>query len=318
MEEQVYILHENDEWTAPLARQLDYHKIPYSLWHLDVGHLDLGTEPPPGVYFSRMSASSHTRDHRYAPELTAQVLGWLEAHNRVVLNGSGALRLELSKVLQHLSLNREAIKTPRTHAAVGKPQILEAAESFEGQPFIVKHNRAGKGLGVGLFRSLDALRDHLESIAYVPPVDGILLVQEYIVSPESYITRCEFVGGEFMYAVRVDTRDGFELCPADSCQVGDLYCPAGEAASLPSKFEILEDFSDPILSRYEKFLANNGIHVAGIEFIRDAHGAIYTYDVNTNTNYNREAEARSGQNGMDRVARYLGAQLAQACRTTTA
>lgn len=123
MKEQVYILHENVEWTAPLVRQLELHQIPYSLWHLDVGRVDLSAEPPPGIYFSRMSTSSHTRDHRYAPELTAQVLSWLEAHDRVVLNGSGALRLELSKALQHLHLNSEGIKTPRTQAAVGTQQI---------------------------------------------------------------------------------------------------------------------------------------------------------------------------------------------------
>jgi hypothetical protein len=31
-----------------------------------------------------MSASSHTRDHRYAAELTAAVLAWLERHGRQV------------------------------------------------------------------------------------------------------------------------------------------------------------------------------------------------------------------------------------------
>ena len=48
---------------------------------------------------------------------------------------------------------------------------------------------------------------------------------------------------------------------------------------------------------------------AGIEFIGNADGAIYTYDVNTNTNYNPDAEARAGRSGMDTLARYLGAEL---------
>jgi hypothetical protein len=49
---------------------------------------------------------------------------------------------------------------------------------------------------------------------------------------------------------------------------------------------------------YERFLAANGIGIAGIEVITDAQGPHYTYDVNTNTNYNPDAEARAGVFGM--------------------
>ena len=52
-----------------------------------------------------------------------------------------------------------------------------------------------------------------------PPVDGVALVQEYIAAPAPFITRAEFIGGRFLYAVRVDTSLGFELCPADACAV---------------------------------------------------------------------------------------------------
>jgi hypothetical protein len=50
--------------------------------------------------------------------------------------------------------------------------------------------------------------------------------------------------------------------------------------------------------RYEAFLAANDVGVAGIEFISDAAGTAYTYDVNTNTNCNPDAEARAGRSGM--------------------
>ena len=56
-------------------------------------------------------------------------------------------------------------------------------------------------------------------------------------------------------------------------------------------------------------IAANGIEVTGIEFIRDAQGRIYTYDVNTNTNYNTRAEARLGVSGMGRLADTLGREL---------
>lgn len=305
----IYVIHENTEWTMHLTRQLDALGLPYEEWFLDRGAVDLTLAPPAGVFYNRMSASSHTRDHRYAPELTGVVLTWLERHGRKIFNGSRALQLELSKVAQYMALNQLGIRTPHTIAAVGKERLPFAARTFEGQPFITKHNRAGKGLGVQLFQTIAALEQYLSGPDFEEPVDGITLLQQYIQAPEPSITRCEFIGGKFLYAVRVDTSQGFQLCPADACQIGDLFCPVGEEATVRPKFEIIEGFDDPIIQQYEAFLSANQIAVAGIEFIRNQHGEIYTYDVNTNTNYNSEAEAAAGRSGMGALARFLGAEL---------
>ena len=78
MKNKIYIIHENDEWIEPLRKELQNINAPFEEWHLgkrNVNHLD---KPPPGVFYNRMSASSHTRGHRYAPEYTAVVLNWLE------------------------------------------------------------------------------------------------------------------------------------------------------------------------------------------------------------------------------------------------
>ncbi|PLR97640.1 ATP-grasp domain-containing protein [Bacillus sp. T33-2] len=307
----IYIIHENSEWTIHLTKRLEELGLPFEEWHLDEGLLNLGQEPPEGIFYSRMSASSHTRGHRFAPEYTTQVLAWLEGHGRKVFNGSRPLELEISKVKQYLELNKHGVKTPQTIAAVGTAQILDAAREFDGKPFITKHNRAGKGLGVQLFYSVEALKEYVEGPDFEEPVDGITLIQEYIQSPESYITRCEFVGGKFVYAVKVDTSEGFELCPADACQIGDLFCPVGEEVEEKPKFQVIEGFSDPILEKYEKVLQANNIHVAGIEFIRNADGEIFTYDINTNTNYNSDAEAKAGKYGMLELAKFLGEKLKQ-------
>ena len=132
-------------------------------------------------------------------------------------------------------------------------------------------------------------------------------MQDYILAPQPFITRCEFVGAKFLYAVRVDTSSGFELCPADVCVPDDAFCPT-QAAPAP-QFQIIEDFSSPLVKQYERFLARNEISVAGIEFIVDAAGQDFTYDINTNTNYNPGAEAIAGRSGMAAIARYLGATL---------
>jgi glutathione synthase/RimK-type ligase-like ATP-grasp enzyme len=132
----IYVLHENDTWTAPLARRLEELGLPYETWHLDRGMVNLREVPPEGVFYNRMSASSHTRGHRYAPELTGVVLEWLEHHGRRVLNGSGALRLEINKMAQYAALEKLGIKTPKTVAAVGKDELLRAAEALGCVPFL--------------------------------------------------------------------------------------------------------------------------------------------------------------------------------------
>jgi hypothetical protein len=305
----VYIIHENSEWTIHLIKRLEELEVPHEEWHLDNGLLDLSKEPPEGIFYSRMSASSHTRGHRFAPEYTAQVLTWLEVHGRKVYNGTRALELEVSKVKQYIELKKHGVRTPRTIAAVGKNQIVEAAKSFEGRAFITKHNRAGKGLGVQLFQSIEALKEYVDGPSFEEPVDGVTLIQDYIQSPESYITRCEFVGGELVYAVRVDTSEGFELCPADACRIGDLFCPLGEEVEEKPKFQVIEGFNDPIIEKYKSVFEANNIDVAGIEFIRNEQGEIFTYDINTNTNYNSDAEARAGKFGMLQLAKFLGEEL---------
>lgn len=312
----IYIIHENEEWTRPLKGRLDELGLPYDDWFLDRGRVDLTEEPPQGIFYNRMSASSHTRGHQYAPELTASVISWLERNDREVINGGRAVELEVSKIKQYMALDRHRIQTPKTIATVGKEEMIEAAKSFEGSPFITKHNRAGKGLGVRLFHSIEALTEYIEGPEFEPSIDGITLIQQYIQAPEPYITRCEFIGGEFFYAVRVDTTEGFELCPADACVIDDLACPAGKEPSTriqesdQPKFQIIDDFTHPIIEKYEEFLVANDIQVAGIEFIRNEHdGEIYTYDVNTNTNYNSEAENATGQYGMLELAKYLGSKL---------
>ena len=309
----IYVLHENDAWVEPLRDALNERGLPFDEWFLDNGVVDFRESPPIGIFYNRMSASSHTRDHRYGPEYTAAVLTWLEEHGRRVLNPGAALRLEVSKIAQYAALNRYGIKTPSTIAAVGREALVSAARRME-PPFITKHNRAGKGLGVRLFQTSDAFADYVGSKSFEPSIDGVTLVQEYIESPEPFITRAEFIGGRFFYAVRVDTSSGFELCPADACRAEqeDAFCPTGDSAGVSGRFQILNGDEQPpedLLSAYEEFLKGSQIHIAGIEFIVDKNGDVWTYDVNTNTNYNSDAEAEAGRFGMGALAEYLGTEL---------
>ena len=123
----IHVIHENDAWVEPLRAAFAELGLPYAEWFLDQGVLDFSSAPPEGVFYNRMSASSHTRGHRYGPEYTAAVLAWLESHGRRVVNNGRALQLEVSKIAQYAALARYGVRTPRTVAAVGRQRVVDAA-----------------------------------------------------------------------------------------------------------------------------------------------------------------------------------------------
>ena len=312
MKNKIYILHENDEWVEPLRKELKAINAPFEEWHLgrrNVDHLD---KPPHGIFYNRMSASSHTRGHRYAPEHAAVVLNWLEKNKRRVINNSRALSLEISKSLQYKELDIFGIKTPRTIYCSNKESILKSANVFT-RPFITKHNRGGKGLGVKLFNNKKELDSYVSSKDFEPSIDGITLLQDYIEASPEVIKRVEFINSKFLYTVEVDASEGFELCPAcpedqidiPKHQIAGEFCPA-----TGNKFKIIKNYKENELTKkYENFIAANGIEIAGIEYIMDKKGEIYTYDVNTNTNYNSQAEKNSEIKGMSSIAKFLKEEL---------
>ncbi len=302
----VYVIHENPEWYPPIAAAFDALGVPHEQWLLGDEVIDLDAEPPTGVFWSRMSASSHTRGHLYAKDQARGVLSWLELRGRRVVNGRRVIELEMSKVEQHTALRAAGFDVPRTIAVAGTSRLAEAARTLPA-PFISKHNQGGKGLGVRLFASHEEFDAYLGSPDLQHPADGITLLQEYLRATAPLITRVEVVGGEFIYAITADTAlGGFQLCPADACVVGD--------GPGPSLFALRENFDDPIIAKYLDFARWHGIEIAGFEFIETVDGRLVTYDVNTNTNYNSGIEAVAPRSAQHAVATLLGRLLDEQLR----
>jgi hypothetical protein len=307
----VHVVHENPDWFAAIAAALDTAGVPHDQWLLGEAVLDLDEPPPAGVFWSRMSASSHTRDHPFAKDQTRGVLSWLHAHGRRVVNGRRALELEMSKVDQLVALRAAGFDVPRTIAVAGTSHLAAAARKLPA-PFVSKHNQGGKGLGVRLFASHEEFDGYLAGDDYEAPVDGITLLQEYLQAAQPRITRAEIVGGEFVYAITADTaRGGFQLCPADACAVDQPGAAGGAAQPAPpSLFALRDGFDHPVTSRYARFAVDHGIEIAGFEFIETVDGRLVTYDINTTTNYNAVIEAAASRPALAAVADYLGKLLA--------
>ena len=303
----IYVIHENDAWVEPLRAA--FAEIGAALRGMvpQRGRARLSAAPPEGVFYNRMSASSHTRGHRYAAELTGGVLAWLESHGRRVVNNGRALQLEISKIAQYASARTTTASARRARSRPSAAtKSSKAAQRMNG-PFITKHNRAGKGLGVRLFAGRRRAREHVASAAFEA------LGRRHHADPGIH------PGARAVHhARRVRRRQvplrrarrhslGFELCPADVCQVGDAFCPVGETCSRSGRrgSAIIDGFSHPHRRALPRFLADNGIGIAASSSSPIASGEIYTYDVNTNTNYNATAEAEAGIYGMRTIARYL-------------
>jgi glutathione synthase/RimK-type ligase-like ATP-grasp enzyme len=300
----VHVLHENPEWLPPFRAAFEAEGVPYEEILLTSGGIDLDATPAPGVYWSRLSASAHTRDHAFTKEYSRALLGWLEAAGRRVVNGADVVELEVSKVRQHALLKAAGFDVPRTVAVFGRAELSSRAREF-ALPFITKHNQGGKGLGVRRFDSYEAFDTYVASPLFEDPADGITLLQEYLVAAEPFVTRAEFVGGRFVYAVRVDISTGsFELCPADACVIDPATGLEIPAFALREGVESLA-----IIGQLEAFLTANRIEVAGVEFVETGDGRTVPYDVNTNTNYNAGVEASADLPAARAVTRYLGELL---------
>lgn len=308
--EKIYVIHENDDWVIPLRAAFKKLDFPYEEWFIDNLTLDLSSEPPQGIFYNRMSASAHTRNHRFAPEMTANILAWLERHGRKVINGRKALQLELRKSEQYISLQKFGIPHPKTVISNHINSLPKAVDQLDKFPFILKPNRGGKGAGVQLFQTKESLVQSIKNNQIGESLDGIWLVQEYVKPANGRIVRAEFVGGEFLYAVSIDAQNGFELCPADACNIEDAFCPANKDNTY-NKFAILDNYENKELEKYGSFLRANNIGVGALEYSEDVQGNKMVYDVNTNTNYNSDAEQRSNlkKSGMFEIAMFLGQEL---------
>jgi hypothetical protein len=101
-------------------------------------------------------------------------------------------------------------------------------------PLVVKPNVGGSGAGIVRFATREDLVQRLDTLDFGP--DGTALVQEYIESAEDAIVRVEVLDGQYLYAIRIvrQADAGFNLCPADICQVPPAAPSSAAPSSVPS------------------------------------------------------------------------------------
>ena len=125
---------------------------------------------------------------------------------RRVVNDGRALQLEVSKVAQYAALAQYGIRTPRTsrRSAARTSSPRRARCRRRSSPSTTAPARAW----ASAFSRAPRRWRIISQRGIRGSVDGITLIQEYIRSPEPLITRVEFVGGRFLYAVGSTRRSG--------------------------------------------------------------------------------------------------------------
>jgi biotin carboxylase len=306
------ILDEHPEWSSRLIAELRARRLPHErIDHSNHVYDPRDREPRYSVIVNRTSPSSATRGHAAVLFYAEALLNHYASLGVPVINPVAAYRSEKSKALQLDLLERVGARYPRTVVINHRDQIRKALDQIPF-PLVIKPNVGGSGAGIVRFDSHDALEAGAAGLDFGP--DGTALVQEYLESDEGAIVRVEVLDGRYLYAIRIvrDAQAGFNLCPADICQVPGAAaasatpieaCPAAPKPGLTvSRFDVPAEAIDTVL----RLTRAAAIDVGGVEYLvarRD--GRIYYYDINATSNFVANAPALLGFDPTARFADYI-------------
>ena len=305
------IVYEHPEWFAPLFAALDARGVPYDRIDVSAHRFDPGGTPPPWtLVLNRMSPSAHLRGHGQAIVYAREFLRYLEEAGVETINGADAFALETSKVSQQLLLRRLGLRAPRTRVINHSSQAAGAADGLTF-PVAVKPNIGGSGAGIQRFDRPEDLAAAAAQDTLDLGIDGTALVQEFLPARDGHIVRVEVLDGRVLYAIKVFPKPGgFNLCPADICQVEPAsgLCPV----DLPKVALRVEACTPPAqVCRDVLTIARRArLDLAGVEYlVDDRDGRIYYYDINALSNFVSNAVEVIGFDPYEVLADYLTARL---------
>ena len=304
----IAVLYENEAWMAPVFAALDGVRAPYERVFVNELSFDpAGAAPDWSLAVNKVSPSSYLRGHARSIAVARELLPFLEQRGVPVVNGSRAFALETSKARQLLLLRQLGIRAPAARVITDPAQAPTAAREL-GFPVIVKPNVGGSGAHMRRFDSFDQLDAAAAELDLGP--DGTGLVQEFLESEDSTSRRVEFLGGEYLYAIRIaNAGEDFNLCPADICQVPDAAMFDNCVVDAPAKKQLRIDAFEPprpIVDDVLRIARAGGLDVGGVEYLVAARdGLPYVYDVNALSNFVTDAPSLVGFDPHARVARWL-------------
>jgi len=317
------VLFEHPEWQKPLFQALERRGVDYAAVDLKKAAFSDTDAPLAPLYFNQASPSAYVRGNARAVPYALAYMRALEIRGVRVLNGADAFALELSKTAQAALLRSLGVPTPRVWTFNDIDAIRARVQEI-AFPALLKPEQGGSGARIMMVESLE----HLEALLAQRPEhwlpDNLLLLQEYVPSdPARGIVRMEFLGGEFLYAMRVISHGRFNLCPAPVCNPED-----GEAATcevspresvdappaLPVEFYPYPEVPAKAVAWGKAIMAAGKLDVGGIEYLEAQDGRLVFYDVNANSNLRPSVAQAFGFDPFERVVDYLVREIRRTAR----
>lgn len=324
----VAVLFEYPQWQLPLFQALDARGVDYVVCDLKAGVFGAGDVPQAHVYFNQASPSAYIRGNTRAVPFGLASMEALEVDGVRVLNGARAFRFELNKALQSRVLHRAGIDHPATLAFNDVAALRERAAEI-GFPAILKPNQGGSGARMYRVESVDEVATILDGDPDLWRPDHVMLLQEYLEHDPATagVVRMEFLGGELLYAMRVRSDGGFNLCPSEVCNPvdgSDGACELRPVDAPPTSGPTFEPFADVPSEAVEigrRICKLGGLDVAGIEYLETPDGRRVFYDINANSNLRRPIGLAMGFDPFERVVDFLVRTISEqrvASRTSAA
>jgi glutathione synthase/RimK-type ligase-like ATP-grasp enzyme len=305
------VLYEHPEWQKPLFSALERRGVRFASFDLKQAAFDPDSAPRAPLYFNQASPSAYVRGNTRAVPLALSLMRSLELGGARVLNGSRAFALELSKSAQAALMQRLGILHPRTLAFNDVDAAL--GQWGDAWPVLLKPEQGGSGARIFLLNSAAELVRLLNERPELWLPDNLLLLQEYFeVDAGKGIVRMEFLGGEFLYAMRVISHGAFNLCPSETCNPvgGESHCAVPETKPVqPVEFHPYPDVPAAAVEAGKTLMAAGGLDVGGIEYLEAGDGRLVFYDINANSNLRAPIGQAFGFDPFERVVDFLAAQI---------
>jgi glutathione synthase/RimK-type ligase-like ATP-grasp enzyme len=313
------VLFEHPEWQKPLFQALERRGVDYAAVDLKKAAFSDADAPLAPLYFNQASPSAYVRGNTRAVPYALAYMRALEIRGVRVLNGSDAFALELSKSAQAALLRSLGVPTPRAWTFNDIEAVRARVHEIDF-PVLLKPEQGGSGARIMMVESLE----HLEAFLAQRPEhwlpDNLLLLQEYVPSdPARGIVRMEFLGGEFLYAMRVISHGRFNLCPAPVCNpedgaAGSCEIPLETQSAPPVEFFPYQEVPPQAVSWGRAIMAAGKLDVGGIEYLEAQDGRLVFYDVNANSNLRPSVAQAFGFDPFERVVDYLVREIRRTAR----
>jgi glutathione synthase/RimK-type ligase-like ATP-grasp enzyme len=304
MQPDLAILYEHPSWFVPLFAALDRRGISYRAIRLSDHSFDPGSrEIPAPVVLSRVAMSSFLREAEHGIFYAESLLAHWARNGARVLNGADVIAVDSSKARQLSLIAGLGFGIPETRVVHRREDILAAAAGMDF-PLLLKANIGGSGAGIVRYERREELEEAVRARFLPDSVDKVLLLQDYVPARDGTIVRVETLGGDYLYAIEVESGGAFDLCPADAC-IAEPGRTAIRMTAVTPPPELVE--------AAERIARAAGLDVGGVEYlIDDRDGIARFYDINALSNFVANPLDVLGWDPHDRLVDHLEAAIAEA------